>query len=165
MNLGQLEEFLPEVSIEDQVKVGLGWSSQQKRDDKKRVWETFTIGSLQGNEGQPTTGVNEIKENGTTTVSKETALATSGENKDDAEEEEEELEEWEIEAERRFQDSDTDEAPSLPAPAVKKAPVKAKVVEPEPVMKKVNPILESATASQPTEQDQVKRRRKTWARK
>ncbi|KAF9315814.1 hypothetical protein BGZ91_005692 [Linnemannia elongata] len=164
VNLGQLEEFLPEVSIEDQVKVGLGWSSQQKRDDKKRVWETFTIGSLQGNEGQPKTGVNGIKENGTTTASKETALAAPGENKDNAEDEEE-LEEWEIEAERRFQDSDTDEAPSLPAPAVKKAPLKAKVVEPEPVMKKVNPVLETTTTSQPTEQDQVKRRRKTWARK
>lgn len=163
MNLGQLEEFLPEVPIEDQVKVGLGWSSQQKRDDKKRVWETFTIGSLQGNEGQPMAGVNGVKVNGTTTASKETAITASGENKDDAEEEE--LEEWEIEAERRFQDSDTDEAPSLPASAVKKAPVKAKVVEPEPVMKKVNPVLESTTASQPTEQDQVKRRRKTWARK
>lgn len=155
---------MPEVSIEDQVKVGLGWSSQQKRDDKKRVWETFTIGSLQGNEGQPTTVANGVKGNGTTTASKETALAASGENKDDAEEEEE-LEEWEIEAERRFQDSDTDEAPSLPAPAVKKAPVKAKAVEPEPVMKKVNPVLESTTASQSTEQDQVKRRLKTWARK
>lgn len=162
VNLGQLEEFLPEVSIEDQVKVGLGWSSQQKRDDKKRVWETFTIGSLQGNEGQPKTCVNGVKENGTTTASKETALAAPGENKDNAEDEEE-LEEWEIEAERRFQDSDTDEAPSLPAPAVKKAPMKAKVVEPEPVMKKVNPVLE--TTSQSTEQDQVKRRRKTWARK
>ncbi|KAF8944413.1 hypothetical protein BGZ47_004245 [Haplosporangium gracile] len=164
VNLGQLEEFLPEVPIEDQVKVGLGWSSQQKRDDKKRVWETFTIGSLQGNEGQPTAGANGVKENSTSTASTETVRAASGENKDDAEEEEE-LEEWEIEAERRFQDSDTDEAPSLPAPVVKKTLVKAKVIEPEPVMKKVNPVLESTTGSQPAEQDQVKRRRKTWARK
>jgi hypothetical protein len=164
VNLGQLEEFLPEVPIEDQVKVGLGWSSQQKRDDKKRVWETFTIGSLQENEGQPTTRVNGVKENGVSTTSTETIQAASGESKGDAEEEEE-LEEWEIEAERRFQDSDTDEAPSLPAPAVKKTPVKIKVVEPEPVMKKVNPVLESPTGSQPVEQDQVKRRRKTWARK
>ncbi|KAG0284187.1 hypothetical protein BGZ96_011454 [Linnemannia gamsii] len=164
VNLGQLEEFLPEVPIEDQVKVGLGWSSQQKRDDKKRVWETFTIGSLQGNEGQSTTGVNGVKENGVATTSTETAPAVSGESKGDAEEEEE-LEEWEIEAERRFQDSDTDEAPSLPAPAVKKTSMKIKVVETEPVMKKVNPVLESPTGSQPAEQDQVKRRRKTWARK
>lgn len=163
MNLGQLEEFLPEVPIEDQVKVGLGWSSQQKRDDKKRVWETFTIGSLQGNEGQLTTRVNGVKENGVGTTSAETGPEASGESKGDAEEEE--LEEWEIEAERRFQDSDTDEAPSLPAPVAKKTPVKVKVVELEPVMKKVNPVLESPTGSQPAEQDQVKRRRKTWVRK
>ncbi|KAF9899779.1 hypothetical protein EC991_008332 [Linnemannia zychae] len=164
VNIGQLEEFLPEVPIEDQVKVGLGWSSQQKRDDKKRVWETFTIGSLQGEEGQTKTGDNESKENGVATASADVTKETSGDVKDDAEEEEE-LEEWEIEAERRFQDSDTDEAPSLPAPVVKKMPVKVKVVEPEPVMKKVNPILESTNGSQSTEQDQVKRRRKTWARK
>ncbi|KAF9130316.1 hypothetical protein BGW39_003241 [Mortierella sp. 14UC] len=164
VNIGQLEEFLPEVPIEDQVKVGLGWSSQQKRDDKKRVWATFTIGSLQGEEGQIKMGVNRSKENGITTASADTTPAASGDVKDDAEEEEE-LEEWEIEAERRFQDSDTDEAPSLPALVVKKTPVKAKVVEPEPVMKKVNPVLESTNGSQSAEQDQVKRRRKTWARK
>ncbi|KAG0280554.1 hypothetical protein BGZ95_009677 [Linnemannia exigua] len=164
VNIGQLEEFLPEVPIEDQVKVGLGWSSQQKRDGKKRVWETFTIGSLQGDEGQTRAGgVNEAKENGIA-GSADITPSTLGDTKDDAEEEEE-LEEWEIEAERRFQDSDTDEAPSLPAPIAKKSPTKAKVVELEPVMKKVNPVLESTNGSQPAEQDHVKRRRKTWARK
>ncbi|KAF9091548.1 hypothetical protein BGX29_004645 [Mortierella sp. GBA35] len=167
VNLGQLEEFLPEVPIEDQVKVGLGWSSQQKRGDKKRVWETFTIGSLQGDEstlsGSTNAGANGVKDNGVNTISTDSTAAPSGETKIEAEEEEEELEEWEIEAERRFQDSDTDDAPSLPAP--KKTLVKAKVAEPEPVMKKVNPVLESTTASQPADQDQNKRRRKTWARK
>ncbi|KAK3839649.1 MAG: hypothetical protein J3R72DRAFT_492601 [Linnemannia gamsii] len=163
VNIGQLEEFLPEVPIEDQVKVGLGWSSQQKRDGKKRVWETFTIGSLQGDEGQTMAEVNGVKENGVAS-SKDTTPVTLGVIKDVAEDEDV-LEEWEIEAERRFQDSDTDEAPSLPAPVAKKSPVKAKVVELEPVMKKVDPVLESTNGSHPAEQDHVKRRRKTWARK
>ncbi|KAF9920304.1 hypothetical protein FBU30_009896 [Linnemannia zychae] len=160
VNLRQLEEFLPEVPIEDQVKVGLGWNSQQKRDDKKRVWETFTIGSLQSDESLNEIA-NGVKENGITTAP--TTLSTA--IKDEPAEEEDELEEWEIEAERRFQDSDTDDAPSLPVPVVKKSPAKTKVAEPEHVMKKVNPALETATGSQSAEQDQVKRRRKTWARK
>ncbi|KAG0377934.1 hypothetical protein BGX24_005135 [Mortierella sp. AD032] len=163
VNIGQLEEFLPEVPIEDQVKVGLGWSSQQKRDGKKRVWETFTIGSLQGDEGQTMAEVNGVKENGDAS-SKDTTPVTLGVFKDVAEDEDV-LEEWEIEAERRFQDSDTDEAPSLPAPVAKKSPVKAKLAELEPVMKKVDPVLESTNGSHPAEQDHVKRRRKTWARK
>ncbi|KAF9353992.1 hypothetical protein BGX26_008242 [Mortierella sp. AD094] len=193
VNLRMLEEYLPEVPIEDQVKVGLGWDSQQKqRGDKKRVWETFTTGggSRHGDESDhsPITlpasspsndsrqGVKENIQNGTVTVSTAPAALTEKQ-----EEEEEELEEWEIEAERRFQDSDVDDAPSLPSPASKKAPTSrpkaavvaavvaaaaAAAVVTEPVVtKKISPALEQAANATAGDQDQVKRRRKLWPRK
>ncbi|KAF8931664.1 hypothetical protein BGZ58_007483 [Dissophora ornata] len=108
VNLGMLEEYLPEVPIEDQVKIGLGWDSQQTRGDKKRVWETFMTGSRQGRSALASVPV----------TGPETIAAQ--------EDKEDELEEWEIEAERRFQDSDIDDAPSLPSPTSKKSPVKSK---------------------------------------
>ncbi|KAF9190646.1 hypothetical protein BGZ51_008393 [Haplosporangium sp. Z 767] len=203
VNMGLLEEYLPEVPIEEQVKVGLGWDSQQKRGDKKRVWETFTIGSRHGDENDPRpialpvsppsskalngqnghhgAGANGVKESrqddgapiNTAPIAVSQEQSQQQEQKEEEEDEEEELEEWEIEAERRFQDSDVDEAPSLPA--LKKSPVKPKattlLVVPDPVTKKISPVLEQATAAaattttQPLDQDPVKRRRKTWQRK
>jgi len=177
-----LEEFLPEVPIEDQVKVGLGWDragAQQERGDRKRLWHTFTLGSRQGNDSPSITpvpatngsGSNGTKANGNINGT-EKAL----------EEEEEELEEWEIEAEKVFQDSEDDISPSLPAkatPPVVKAPVKkvsekVKPIEtnnatnnnstPSTPRSKVNSPLESPALS-PTDQEQFKRRRKMWQRK
>ncbi|KAF8950393.1 hypothetical protein BGZ46_004566, partial [Entomortierella lignicola] len=193
VNLRMLEEYLPEVPIEDQVKVGLGWDSQQKqRGDKKRVWETFTTGngSRHGDEinHSPITlpvsppngslqGTEESTQNGSITVSTAPTAAVT----EKQEEEEEELEEWEIEAERRFQDSDIDDAPSLPSPASKKGPsskpkaavvaavvaaAAAAAVVTEPIVtKKVSPALEHAANATTGDQDQVKRRRKLWSRK
>ncbi|KAF9166292.1 hypothetical protein BGX21_000653 [Mortierella sp. AD011] len=192
VNLRMLEEYLPEVPIEDQVKVGLGWDSQQKqRGDKKRVWETFTTGSgsRHGDESDhsPITlpvspsngscqGAKENVPNGAVTTNATPVAVTEKQ-----EEEEEELEEWEIEAERRFQDSDIDDAPSLPSPASKKAPTSrpkaavvaavvaaaaAAAVATEPVVsKKISPALEQAANATTGDQDQVKRRRKLWPRK
>ncbi|KAG0197939.1 hypothetical protein BGX28_008571 [Mortierella sp. GBA30] len=184
VNLGLLEEFLPEVPVEDQVKVGLGWDSQQSQDKKKRVWEALTIGSRHGDEtdvypitlpaspsfSSDSQTVNGVKEsNGHTeavpVVAAVTPPASQGQEMEE-ESEEEELEEWEIEAERRFQDSDTDDAPSLPAPK-KTTPAKpTNTVVPEPVVKKPCPVLEQAAAvAQTLDQEQVKRRRKMWPRK
>ncbi|KAI1295253.1 hypothetical protein EDD11_007877 [Mortierella claussenii] len=191
VNLGMLEEYLPEVPIEDQVMVGLGWDSQQqKAHAKKRDWETalmVTNGagaeSRHGDENDPhpitlTTlpvqdGVKENGQNeGASSVSTSPVATAQVAEK---EQEEEELEEWEIEAERRFQDSDIDDAPSLPSPASKKSPSKtiksalpsavAEVVvgAMEPTVKKISPALEQAAAV--ADQDPVKRRRKTWQRK
>ncbi|KAG0249716.1 hypothetical protein BG011_009005, partial [Mortierella polycephala] len=193
VNMGLLEEYLPEVPIEEQVKIGLGWDSQWKRDDKKRVWETFTVGSRHGDENDPqpitlpvsppssktlngqnghhgagVNGVKESRQDVETPVNTAPIAVPQGQNqqqeqKEEENEEEEELEEWEIEAERRFQDSDVDEAPSLPAS--KKSPVKPKattlLVVPEPVTKKISPVLEqaaakaaaAATTTQPLDQD------------
>ncbi|KAG0307163.1 Methyltransferase-like protein 7B [Dissophora globulifera] len=185
VNLGMLEEYLPEVPVEDQVKVGLGWDSQQTKGDKKRVWETFTIESRYGDDrnGQRSNGrqngVQELNGHGqngsavvtvsaTTAVTTSTATAAITTEKEKQEDEEEELEEWEIEAERRFQDSDLDDAPSLPSPASKKSSTKAKpahVPAAEPVAKKISPTLEMAVATNSADNDQVKRRRKIWPRK
>lgn len=189
MNLGLLEEFLPEVPVEEQVKVGLGWDSQPTRDEKKRVWEVLTAGSRHGDESDPSPithpvspvapflAVNGVKEShGHLEVAPVAPTSPSPqppsqpqpqEVKDEDEEEEEELEEWEIEAERRFQDSDVDDAPALPAPKKPTTPVKTKAVVTETVApKKSSPILEQAAAGQTAgDQDQVKRRRKMWPRK
>lgn len=133
VNLGLLEEYLPEVPVEDQVKVGLGWDSQWQRSDKKRGWGTFVMESHYGDHQQHysrdrrtplaasalSNGVHhEIKVNGLNSVATASAVVVTT-AKDDAKEEEaeDELEEWEIEAERRFQDSDDDDAPSLASPA------------------------------------------------
>ncbi|KAF8949856.1 hypothetical protein BGZ52_004586 [Haplosporangium bisporale] len=184
VNIGMLEEFLPEVPIEDQVKVGLGWDragAQQERGDRKRLWHTFTLGSRQGDDAPSITpipaangsGVNGAKDSG----------HANGTEKAVEEEEEEELEEWEIEAEKVFQDSDDDVSPSLPVKAptppvvkapVKKASEKIKPIEtnnttnvnstPSTPRSKVNSPLESPVQS-PTDQEQFKRRRKMWQRK
>lgn len=212
VNIGLLEEYLPEVPIEDQVQVGLGWDSQWQQGAKKRVWGTFMMGS-QCSDDHPRdhhhrftilaasalpnglhNGVKENSQNGTMTTSATPVVVVST-TKDDAENESEnELEEWEIEAERRFQDSDVDDAPSLSSPASSnrssrsssssssssssgsinngngnssKDPVtpKAAVAAAEPVMKKTSPVLEKAVPAQSRDQDQVKRRRKMWPRK
>ncbi|KAF9950847.1 hypothetical protein BGZ72_007564 [Mortierella alpina] len=181
VNLGLLEEFLPEVPVEEQVKVGLGWDSQQTRGEKKRVWEVLTAGSRHGDEDEPHPithpaspmapflAVNGVKEsNGHMEAAPDAPTPPSQPQTQEAEEEEEELEEWEIEAERRFQDSDVDDAPALPAPKKPTTPVKPKAVVPELVAnKKSSPILEQAAAAAgPTaDQEQVKRRRKMWPRK
>ncbi|KAF9576142.1 hypothetical protein EC968_010265 [Mortierella alpina] len=181
VNLGLLEEFLPEVPVEEQVKVGLGWDSQQTRGEKKRDWEALTVGSRHGNENDPHpithpvspvapfSTVNGVQEsNGHSEVAPVAPTPPPPQPQpQEAEEEEEELEEWEIEAERRFQDSDVDEAPALPAPKKPTTPVKPKAAVPEVVAnKKPSPILEQAAAAgQTVDQDQVKRRRKMWPRK
>ncbi|KAF9958668.1 hypothetical protein BGZ70_009122 [Mortierella alpina] len=190
VNLGLLEEFLPEVPVEEQVKVGLGWDSQQTRDEKKRVWEVLTAGSRHGDENDPCPithpvspvapflAVNGVKESHghlevapvapPTPPSPQPSSQPQPQKIEEAEEEEEEeLEEWEIEAERRFQDSDVDDAPALPAPKKPTTPVKTKAVVTETVApKKPSPILEQAAAAAAAgDQDQVKRRRKMWPRK
>ncbi|KAG0358238.1 hypothetical protein BGZ54_010528 [Gamsiella multidivaricata] len=191
VNLRMLEEYLPEVPIEEQVKVGLGWDSQQTREDKKRVWEAFTIGSRYGDdEGQPNGHLHHHhphhhnhhrqQQGATNAASPTTATVEPAKEQD---EQEEELEEWEIEAERRFQDSDDDDAPSLPSPASKKATFKpkvlvsaAKTVEQQVVpveTKKVSQALEKAAAmaaaagqaQEQRQQDPAKRRRKIWSKK
>ncbi|KAG0348927.1 hypothetical protein BG004_003644 [Podila humilis] len=161
VNIGMLEEFLPEVPIEDQVKVGLGWDRagttshpEQGGDRKRRLWHTFTLGSQQADtmdSKQPSTHTNgnaslgaeySTNANGILNGSKE---AGSAQAKDENEEEEEELEEWEIEAEKRFQDSDDDSAsPSLPikgpAPFKKTPAPVTPIVVSAALVKKVNPI-------------------------
>ncbi|KAF9432956.1 hypothetical protein BGZ76_010095 [Entomortierella beljakovae] len=118
VNLRSLEEYLPDVPVEDQVKIGLGWDSQHKqRGDKKRVWETFTSGGTQyADDSYQGSKEGSLIE----TVNTSTAPVAVTETQD---EEEEELEEWEIEAEKRFQDTGADDIPSLPSPASKKPPV------------------------------------------
>ncbi|KAF9353412.1 hypothetical protein BGX34_011577 [Mortierella sp. NVP85] len=129
VNLGLLEEYLPEVPVEDQVKLGLGWDSQWQRGDKKRGWGTFVMGSHCGDHqdhhhcDRPmaltasalSNGVHhDIRLNGLNSAP--AAVVAKADAKEE-EEAEDELEEWEIEAERRFQDSDDDDAPSLSSPA------------------------------------------------
>lgn len=165
------------------MKVGLGWDSQQTRGEKKRVWGALTAGSRHGDENDPhpithpvlpvapfsaVNGVNGVKEsNGHMEVAPVAPTPSQPQSQpqpqEPEEEEEEELEEWEIEAERRFQDSDVDDAPALPALKKSTTPVKPKVTTPELVAnKKPSPVLEQAAA---VDQEQVKRRRKMWPRK
>ncbi|KAK3821023.1 MAG: hypothetical protein J3Q66DRAFT_147037 [Benniella sp.] len=130
VNLGLLEEYLPEVPLEDQVKLGLGWDSQWQRGDKKRGWGTFVMGSHYGDHHDhhhrerpmalaasalPNGVHHDIKLNGLNSAPAAAVAKTDA--KEEEEEAEDELEEWEIEAERRFQDSDDDDAPSLSSPA------------------------------------------------
>lgn len=133
VNLGLLEEYLPEVCVEDQVQVGLGWDSQWQRDHKKRVWGTFMMGCQNGDDqhhqdyrrspclsnglanSQNTFNTTAAAMASATPVVVVTAAATGLVNEDH--DSDDELEEWEIEAERRFQDSDVDDAPSLSSPA------------------------------------------------
>jgi hypothetical protein len=182
-----LEEFLPEVPIEDQVKVGLGWDragAQQERGDRKRLWHTFTLGSRQGDDDTPFAAPVSTNGSGVTNGIKDQNGTHNGPEKkaEEEEEEEEELEEWEIEAEKVFQDSDDDVSPSLPvkaptsatppvkAPIVKKASEMVKPIEthstPSTPRSKVNSPMEQSPAQSPTaDQEQFKRRRKMWQRK
>ncbi|KAG0335166.1 hypothetical protein BG000_007742 [Podila horticola] len=188
VNIGMLEEFLPEVPIEDQVKVGLGWDcagAQQERGDRKRLWHTFKLGSRQGDDDAPSAAPASTNGSGVTNGTKgQNGTHNGPEKKAEEEEEEEELEEWEIEAEKVFQDSDDDSvSPSLPvkapalappstlkAPIVKKASEKVKPIEigstPSTPRSKVNSPMEQSPAQSPTaDQEQFKRRRKMWQRK
>ncbi|KAF9323096.1 hypothetical protein BG006_001766 [Podila minutissima] len=190
VNIGMLEEFLPEVPIEDQVKVGLGWDragAQQERGDRKRLWHTFTLGSRQGDDDSTHsfTPAPALTTNGSgvTNGIKDQNGHHGPEKEAEEEEEEEELEEWEIEAEKVFQDSDDDVSPSLPVKAptpappppvnmvpVFKASEKIKPIEthltPSTPRSKVNSPMEQSPAQSPTaDQEQFKRRRKMWQRK
>ncbi|KAG0038625.1 hypothetical protein BGZ82_011436 [Podila clonocystis] len=190
VNIGMLEEFLPEVPIEDQVKVGLGWNragAQQERGDRKRLWHTFTLGSRQGDNDAPSAAPTFTNGLGVTNGTKDQNGIHNGPEKkaeEEEEEEEEEMEEWEIEAEKVFQDSDDDSvSPSLPvkaptpappppvkAPVVKKASEKVKPIEtnstPSTPRSKINSPMEQSPAQSPTaDQEQFKRRRKMWQRK
>ncbi|KAF9309395.1 hypothetical protein BG003_009806 [Podila horticola] len=122
------DEFLSEVSIEDQVVPGLGWRSfnpsQGRRGDRQGVWETFLL----ERHNRP---IN-------TTLSLSSNIILSDTEKED----EETLEEWEIEAEKRFKDSDAEDAP--PAPR-KTAVSKLKKVEEAPNRQQLNSIMEQAS--------------------
>lgn len=168
VNIRMLEDFLPDVPIEDQVQVGLGWESQQQgqelEDENNRIIAE-TIGSRHGDEHGPSSAVvlpSLPQTNGSKEVSGTETLAPAEET------EEEELEEWEIEAERRFQDSDAEEAP-MPAPvatpAKKSAPTTPTSNGKGPVSKKSSPELEAATTATPPPEQEGRRRRKLWARK
>ncbi|KAG0019199.1 hypothetical protein BGZ81_009878 [Podila clonocystis] len=188
VNIGMLEEFLPEVPIEDQVKVGLGWNragAQQERGDRKRLWHTFTLGSRQGDDDTPSAAPTFTNGLGVTNgTMDQNGIHNGTEKKAEEEEEEEEMEEWEIEAEKVFQDSDDDSvSPSLPVkaptpappppvktPIVKKTSEKVKPIEtnstPTTPRSKINSPMEQSPAQSPTaDQEQFKRRRKMWQRK
>ncbi|GJJ75350.1 hypothetical protein EMPS_07708 [Entomortierella parvispora] len=172
VNIRMLEDFLPDVPIEDQVQVGLGWESQQGKeleDENSRIIAE-TIGSRHGDDEGSSAVVlpSSPQTNGSKEVSGTEMLAPV--NGAAAEEtEEEELEEWEIEAERRFQDSDVDEAP-MPAPvatpAKKSTPTTPTSNGKGAVSsKKSSPLLEVATTATPPPEQEGRRRRKLWARK
>ncbi|KAG0099235.1 hypothetical protein BGZ93_008476, partial [Podila epicladia] len=122
------DEFLPEVSIEDQVMPGLGWKSfnptQGRRGDRQGNWETFLL----ERHNRPISA----------TLSLPSAITPSDTEKED----EETLEEWEIEAEKRFKDSDAEDAP--PAPR-KTAVSKLRKVEEAPNRQQLNSIMEQAS--------------------
>ncbi|KAG0057005.1 hypothetical protein BGZ83_002243 [Gryganskiella cystojenkinii] len=196
VNIRMLEDYLPDVPIEDQVQVGLGWDSQQQRrkqqlplqqqrqqqqrrgENNKIIVETIA-GSRHGDENgslpavvlpstPPSTAAHA---NGPKEAADVNGSAVSAETKPvEEEEEEEELEEWEIEAERRFQDSDVDEAPIPPpvtVPAKKAAP--SAVSSPTTSgkgSKNDSPIMDQASATMtPPPEQEGRRRRKLWAKK
>ncbi|KAG0016984.1 hypothetical protein BGZ82_000889 [Podila clonocystis] len=120
------DEYLPEVSIKDQVVPGLGWKSfnpsQGRRGDRQGIWETFLL------------------ERHNRLVSATLTLPSTITPGDTEKEDEETLEEWEIEAEKRF--TDAEDAP--PAPR-KTAVSKLKKVEEAPNRQQLNSIMEQAS--------------------
>ncbi|KFH69083.1 hypothetical protein MVEG_05885 [Podila verticillata NRRL 6337] len=123
------EELLPEVSIEDQVVPGLGWKSfnpsQGRRGDRQGIWETFLL----EHQNCPIISA---------TLPMPSTITLSDTEKED----EEALEEWEIEAEKRFKDSDAEDAP---APPPRKPVSKLKRVEEAPNRQQLNSIMEQAS--------------------
>ena len=119
---------------------GLGWKSfnpsQGRRGDRQGIWETFLL------ERQNRPIIN-------ATLSLPSTITPSDMEKED----EEALEEWEIEAEKRFKDSDAEDAP---APPPRKAVSKLKKVDEAPNRQQLNSIMEQASAQALTfDQEQV----------
>ena len=162
---------MPDVPIEDQVQVGLGWENQQGQefeDENSRI-VAETIGSRHGDEQGTSSAVvlpSSPQTNGSKEVAgTETLAPVNGAAAEETEEEE--LEEWEIEAERRFQDSDLDEAP-MPAPVAtpaKKSTPTTPTSNGKGAVSKKSPVLEAATTATPPPEQEGRRRRKLWARK
>ncbi|KAF9897863.1 hypothetical protein BX616_004858 [Lobosporangium transversale] len=168
INFQRLEDFLPEVPLEEQVTLGLGWESvgRQKAGHHKEVWESLNLldkldGSgysfkreQHGDDGSSTAIIGQPgANNGLTEKSTSDSLATNqiqnnDDNNNNGEDEEEELEEWEIEAEKHFQDAED----AAPAPAKVNVRVK-KPVEVTVNRQQLNAIMEQA-AVQPLTFDQ-----------
>lgn len=130
MDLQSLDEALPDVSIEDQVPLGLSWEDNtQRRGDRKAFWESLK-GLMENLNGPASTVPKEETIKGTSqeTADQEstTGSAANDSESHQAEEDEtgdgEELEEWEIEAEKHFQGSED----VAPAPAVVASKTKKK---------------------------------------
>ncbi|CAO3566279.1 unnamed protein product [Mortierella alpina] len=130
VDLQSLDDALPDVSIEDQVPLGLGWENvAQRHGDRKAFWESLkgVMESLNGLDSLIP------REETTKNTSQETAdqkpAVRSGTNDSESQQADEdgagdgeELEEWEIEAEKHFQGSED----VAPAPAVVASKTKKK---------------------------------------
>ncbi|KAF9570965.1 hypothetical protein EC968_001155 [Mortierella alpina] len=122
VDLQSLDDVIPDVPIEDQVPLGLGWeNSDQRRGDRKAFWESLKdlMEDLHGSDSAiPKDETAKRTEQETTEQQPADDSATNDSESHQAEEGDagdgEELEEWEIEAEKHFQGSED----VAPAPAV-----------------------------------------------
>ncbi|KAG0231726.1 hypothetical protein BGW42_008678 [Actinomortierella wolfii] len=146
VDLGELDEILPEVPIEDQIGLGQGWDSAPRilgRGNKRIGWDVI-LATGDGHNGGTSDSFSSSTPGASLSAKEAEASTKEPAKKDRQEEQEEELEEWEIEAERRFQDSDQEDlaAPSLPVK--KKADKLKKAAEPSVTRQQLNAIMEQA---------------------
>lgn len=153
VDLQSLEDFLPEVSIEDQVVPGLGWESvgQQRQGDHEWAWN---LQDSFGGAGRPQFQGGHSKDENDSLLNRRVstsegvpemtpaAAIVAQDPKKGASDggEEEELEEWEIEAEKHFNSEDV-----VVAPAPVKVIAKPKKSTEAPFNRhQVNAIMEQA---------------------
>ncbi|KAG0211283.1 hypothetical protein BGX28_008228 [Mortierella sp. GBA30] len=158
VDLYTLDNMLPEISIEDQVPLGVGWESVvQQRGDRHGTWESFKVllesmdtaisaGLSSDNTGSQDAG-HHVSNLDSVPDNAESQQATNEEEAGE-QEESEELEEWEIEAEKHFQGSED----AAPAPAKTMSKTK-KAVESTVSRQQLNTIMEQAVI-QPLSFDQ-----------
>ncbi|KAF9982410.1 hypothetical protein BGZ75_006200 [Mortierella antarctica] len=131
VDLQSLDDALPDISIEDQVPLGLGWEDiTQRHGDRKAFWESLK--SLMENFNRPESTIPKeetVKNTSQENSDQKSAVVGSAANDSESHQAEdddtgdgEELEEWEIEAEKHFQGSED----VAPAPAVVASKTKKK---------------------------------------
>ncbi|KAF9577850.1 hypothetical protein BGW38_006677, partial [Lunasporangiospora selenospora] len=166
INMRLLDQYVPEVSIEDQVVLGVGWESagQQQisvqNSEHRDGWESFMVDfrehwsrPLESVASDIGSGIQGRAIKAESNHVEEARNQNMNEKECRGEEDEEELEEWEIEAEKHFQNPD-EAAPTPPTKPVSKT--KKSVDSTTASRQQLNTIMELAAVQPLTfEQEQL----------